>query len=206
MLALACGSTLAASHIGFLMPSGAKQDSHVEIIIGGQGFWGSHGAYISGGGVTVEKVRYIRNLPNISGSQRRYYTQILRQFHAGKPITVKKPESTEGWRTHSFHERLTELTPCEREIMYHAWFVPRNSLQASPAIAGRVIVDLKIDKDAKPGVREFRLTDRNGNGYSFPVKVLEEKPTLYLYAPKTSIHYNNYILTCSAKNTVPREY
>ena len=42
MLALACGSTLAASHIGFLMPSGARQDSRVEIIVGGQGFWGSH--------------------------------------------------------------------------------------------------------------------------------------------------------------------
>ena len=53
MLALACGSTLAASHIGFLMPSGARQDSRVEIIVGGQGFWGSHGVHISGGGVTV---------------------------------------------------------------------------------------------------------------------------------------------------------
>ncbi len=169
MLVLACGSTLAASHIGFLMPAGARQDSRVEIIVGGQGFWGSHGAHISGGGVTVEKVRYIRNLPNISGTQRRYYTQILRQFHDGKPITVKKPESTEGWRNHSFHDRLTELTPCERDIMYQAWFVPRNSLQASPAIAGRVIVELKIDKDAKPGVREFRLTDRNGT-LSNPLK------------------------------------
>ena len=169
MLALACGSTLAASHIGFLMPSGARQDSRVEIIVGGQGFWGSHGVHISGGGVTVEKVRYIRSLPNISGSQRRYYNQILRQFHAGKPITVKKPENTEGWRTHSFHERLTELTPCERDITYQAWFVPKNSLQASPAIAGRVIVDLKIDKNAKPGVREFRLVDRNGT-LSNPLK------------------------------------
>ena len=169
MLALACGSTLAASHIGFLMPSGARQDSRVEIIVGGQGFWGSHGVHISGGGVTVEKVRYIRSLPNISGSQRRYYNQILRQFHDGKPITVKKPESTEGWRTHSFHERLTELTPCERDITYQAWFVPKNSLQASPAIAGRVIVDLKIDKNAKPGVREFRLVDRNGT-LSNPLK------------------------------------
>ena len=169
MLALACGSTLAAAHIGFLMPSGAKQDSRVEIIVGGQGFWGSHNVHISGGGVTVEKVRYIRSLPNISGSQRRYYNQVLRQFHDGKPITVKKPESTEGWRTHSFHERLTELTPCERDIMYQAWFVPKNSLQASPAIAGRVIVNLKIDKDAKPGVREFRLSDRNG-ALSNPLK------------------------------------
>ena len=169
MLALACGSTLAASHIGFLMPSGAKQDSRVEIIVGGQGFWGSHGVQISGGGVTVENVRAVRSLPNISGSQRRYYTQVLRQFHAGKPITVKKPENTEGWRMHSFHERLTELTPCERDIVYQSWFVPKNSLQASPAIAGRVIVDLKIDKDAKPGVREFRLVDRNGT-LSNPLK------------------------------------
>ena len=169
MLALACGSTLAASHIGFLMPSGARQDSRVEIIVGGQGFWGSHGVHISGGGVTVEKVSYIRNLPNIGGTQRRYYNQILRQFHDGKPITAKKPESTEGWRNHSFHERLTELTPCERDIMYQAWFVPKNSLQASPAIAGRVIVVLKIDKDAKPGVREFRLADRNGT-LSNPLK------------------------------------
>ena len=169
MLALACGSTLAASHIGFLMPSGARQDSRVEIIVGGQAFWGANGVHISGDGVTVEKVQPVRGMPNLDGRQRRYYMQILKQFHAGKPINVKPPETTEGWRKHPFYDRLTELTPCERDIMYHSWFVPRNSLQASPAISGRVIVVLKIDKDAKPGVREFRLTERNGQ-FSNPLK------------------------------------
>ena len=160
----------AASHIGFMMPSGGRQGSTVEIIIGGQGFSSTNTAYISGEGVTVEKVEFVRGgLPNPDSKQRRYYMQLLKQFHAGKKITVKMPESTEGWRKHPFYERLTELTPCERDVLYHAWFVPRNSLQASPSIAGRTIVTLKIAENAPVGEREFRLVDRNG-ALSNPLK------------------------------------
>ncbi|MBR2357921.1 MAG: PPC domain-containing protein [Lentisphaeria bacterium] len=159
----------AAPHIGFMMPSGGTQGSTVDIIIGGQGFWNVNQACITGQGVTVESVQFVRGLPHPDGKQRRYINQILRLYHQKKPNTVKKPESTEGWRMHPFYDRVYDLTPCERDIMYRFLFVPQNSLQASPAISGRAIVKLKIAKDAPVGLREFRLIGRDGS-LSNPLK------------------------------------
>lgn len=169
LLTAVAGAVSAAPHIGFMMPSGAAQGSTVDIIIGGQGFWNINQALITGQGVTVEKVEFVRGLPIPDGKQRRYINQILRLYHQKKPNTVPMPESTEGWRKHPFYEKLYELTDCERDIMYRFLFVPKNSLQASPAISGRAIVKLKIAKDAPVGVREFRLIGRDGS-LSNPLK------------------------------------
>ncbi len=169
LLTICAGAGAYGAHIGFMMPSGAKQDSTVDVIIGGQAFWGVREAYISGKGVTVEKVEFVPGLPNPDGKQNRYISQVLRLYHQGKPNTVKLPESTEGWRKHSYYEKLYDLTDCQRDILYRFLYVPRNSLQASPAISGRAIVTLRIAKDAPIGEREFRLIARNGS-LSNPLK------------------------------------
>ena len=169
LLTAAAGVVSAAPHIGFMMPSGAAQGSTVDIIIGGQGFWNVNQARITGKGVTVEKVQFVRGLPHPDGKQRRYINQILRLYHQKKPNTIVKPENTEGWRNHPFYDRVYDLTPCERDIMYRFLFVPHNSLQASPAISGRAIVTLKVEKDAPVGEREFRLIGRDGS-LSNPLK------------------------------------
>ncbi|MBR7131399.1 MAG: PPC domain-containing protein, partial [Lentisphaeria bacterium] len=160
---------LFAAHIGFMMPAGGRQGTTVEVIIGGQAFWNVDKAFISGEGVSVEKVQFVRGIPHPDGKQRRWINQTLRNYHNGKMEAAPKPESTEGWRNHPFYDRLLELTPCEREILYRFLFVPYNSLQASPAIAGRAIVTLKIAADAPVGEREFRLIARNGS-LSNPLK------------------------------------
>ena len=161
--------SLHAAHIGFLMPSGARQGTTVDIIVGGQAFWGISGAVVSGSGVEVESVKVIRSLPIPDGQQRRYIVNVLKNFHKGIKDEVKKPENTESWRKHEFYDRLTELNDCERDILYRFLFVPRNSLQASPAIAGRIIIRLKIAADAAPGERELRISSRNGT-LSNPLK------------------------------------
>lgn len=178
---------LSAAHIGFMMPAGGKQDSTVDVIIGGQAFWRVDKAQITGKGVTIEKVQFVPGIPNPDGKQRRYMHQVLRLYHKQKPNTVKFPETTEGWRKHPFFDRLYELTDCERDILYHFLFVPRNALQASPAIAGRAIVRFKIDKDAPTGEREFRLIARDGT-LSNPLKfiigsVTEIREDFFPYPP-----------------------
>lgn len=169
LLSAAATVLCAAPHIGFMMPSGAAQGSTVDIIIGGQNFWSVNQASITGKGVTIERVQFVRNVPHPDGKQRRYVNQILRLYHQKKPNTVKLPESTEGWRKHPFYENPYDLTDCERDILYRFLFVPHNSLQASPAISGRAIVRLKVDKNAPAGLREFRLIGRDGS-LSNPLK------------------------------------
>ena len=154
--------SLSAAHIGFLMPSGARQGTTVDIIVGGQALWGISGAVVSGNGVEVESVKTVPSLPIPDSPQRRYIINVLKRFHKGVKTGVEKPENTESWRKHEYYDRLTELSDCERDILYRFLFVPRNSLQASPAIAGRAIIRLKIAADAATGERELRLLQRNG--------------------------------------------
>ena len=171
-------SGLFAAHIGFMMPAGGQQGTSVEVIIGGQAFWNVDKAWISGKGVTVEKVQFVRGIPHPDGRQRRWIQQMLRNYHQGKKVEVPKPENTEGWRKHDYFDRLFSLSDCEREILYRFLFVPYNSLQASPAIAGRVIVTFKIAPDAPVGEREFRLLGRDGK-LSNPLKFFVGKVPEY---------------------------
>ncbi|MBR2720564.1 MAG: PPC domain-containing protein [Lentisphaeria bacterium] len=154
--------SLNAAHIGFLMPSGAHRGTTVDIIVGGQAFWGVNGVIVSGGGVEAEFVKVVRSLPLPDGSQRRYITGILKHFHKLTNKLPQMPEKTDSWRKHEYYDRLTDLSDVERDILYRHLFVPRNSLQASPAIAGRIIIRLKISPDAAVGERELRLVRRNG--------------------------------------------
>lgn len=148
-------------HIGFVMPSGARQGSSVELIIGGQRFGGVDDVYVSGGGVTVEYVEAVRKPAFPDPRQRRYLYSWLRKIHKGDPLRPPLPESTEGWRYHPWYERLDALSNGERDILYRFLFVRQNSLQASPAIAKRVLVRMTVAPDAVPGERELRVVARN---------------------------------------------
>ncbi|MBQ8755182.1 MAG: hypothetical protein IJZ19_09135 [Lentisphaeria bacterium] len=159
LLFLLC-SGASAAHIGFLMPSGGRQGTSVEIIVGGQAFWSVNGAIVSGGGVTVDSVKVVPGIPNVSGSQQRYLTRWLTGIAKGNPAKPELPETTEGWRMHAWFERLNELDDCEKDILCRSLYVRQNSLQASPAINSRVLVKLTIAQDAAPGERELRLIGR----------------------------------------------
>ena len=159
ILTLLCHAAVAA-HIGFLMPSGAQRGTSVEIIIGGQNFWGLNQAFVSGKGITVDYVRTVPGIPNVDYRQKQYLTKWLRGIQKGDLTKPELPEKTEGWRKHAWFERLHELNDCEKDILYRSLFVLRNPLQASPAINSRMLVKLTIAPDAPIGEREFRIGGR----------------------------------------------
>ena len=80
-----CSVTAAcfAMHIGYLMPSGGQQGRTVELIVGGQQFWGLKGAMVSGGGVTVESVEAVRGFPYPPWQQRQYLKKWLDGIEKG---------------------------------------------------------------------------------------------------------------------------
>jgi hypothetical protein len=185
---------LAAVHIGFMMPSGARQGSSVEIIIGGQKLYGIDNVYISGSGVSVETVETVRKPPNPDSGQRRYIYKWLNQIHKGDPRKPPLPESTEGWRPHPWFERLHELSDGERDILYRSLYVPQNSLQTSPAISGRVLLRLNIAPDAAPGERELRLVARGrvSNPLKFFVGKTPEVRESYFVRPPAQPHIPHF--------------
>ena len=189
-LLAAAAMPLAAVHIGFAMPSGARRGTEVEVTFGGQKFGGVDGCYVSGEGVTVTSVESVRNVPHPDGRQRRYLYKVLRNLHRGDPRKIPLPENTEGWRWHPFYDRLANLSDGEREILYRFLFIRKNSLQDSPAIRGRVLVRLSIAPDAKPGEREIRLVagGRVSNPLKFFISTAPEYRDPYFVIPPGKPH------------------
>lgn len=165
-----------AIHIGYLLPAGARRGSDVEILVGGQQFWGLKGALISGDGVSVTGIEPIRGFPHPAATQRKYIMGWLRAIRKGVSERPPLPEDTSGWMKHPYYDRIDTLEPLQREQMLRFLLVPRNPLQASPAIASVAIVKLRISPEAEPGRREFRLfsNGRISNPLSFFVGAHEE--------------------------------
>ena len=180
-----------ALHIGYLLPAGGKQGTDVELIVGGQQFWGLKSALISGTGVTVTGIEQVRGFPHPAGPQRKYLMNWLRAIRKGKPGQPPLPEDTSGWMKHPYYDKLDKLEPLQMERLLRFLLVPRNPLQASPAIASTAIVKLRIAPDAEPGKREFRLVSngRISNPLSFHISTYGELRDPYFPLPpeKTGI-------------------
>ncbi len=108
----------------------------------------------------------------------------------GKSATTKIPKSSElkdkplKSRQYLSDEEiikvLKELTPLQLALLVRETLVYRNKLQQSPAIAEFVIAKIKIDANAKPGVRELRLITPQGitGGLKFVVGRVPEYKSL----------------------------
>ncbi len=168
LLCIVSACLVGAPHIGYLMPAGAQQGTTVDILVGGQQLWGIKSAEISGSGVTLEAIEVVRGFPHPAASQRKYLQKWSKAIDAGNPEKPPVPEYTADWRKHPFWEKLSELTPLQRDLTLRYIYIRRNPLQASPAIASNIILRLKVAPDATPGQRELRL--RTNTILSNPLK------------------------------------
>ena len=180
--------TLTAQHIGFLMPAGGQAGETVEILVGGQSYWGVNAARISGEGVKAEAVEVIPGIPVIGGQQRQFMTSWLRNVSEGKdeiPVRTNDPDELETWRQHKYFPIVHRLTPLQLHVLAESIFLPRNPLQMSPAIGNLAIVKVRIDRNAAPGPRELRLDRRGGisNPLTFYVDTLPEVKESYFTVP-----------------------
>ncbi|MBR7104660.1 MAG: hypothetical protein IKC65_06935 [Lentisphaeria bacterium] len=183
--------SLNAAYIGYLYPAGGRAGDEVEILVGGQGCWGTRGIIVTGGGVKLLKLESVRGVPYPSGSQRRYLMRWVRQIEKGDRSFLPLPAGENGtvdWRYHPWYSKLHLTTPMQYELVTHFLFVPRNPLQMNPSIGQNLILKLKIDKNAAPGRRELRL--EGGNWLSNPVPfyisaVPEVREPRFQVPPKT---------------------
>ena len=169
----------ASPHIGYIYPSGIQAGATNRVIVGGQFMWGVREAMLSGpGGVRVTEVEAVPGFPNPTGDQRRYLVKWLAQIAEGNreqpPLPVNNEHFNE-WRSNRWWSVLGTLDAQKISIVEDNLFTPRNPLQMSPSIGQKMLVTIVADRDAKPGVREFRLIGPGG--------VSEPKPFLVTAAP-----------------------
>ena len=72
LTAVLLAPVLSAQHIGYMIPAGGAPGETMDVLIGGQQFWGIKNVRISGTGVSVESVTVVPGMPVIGGKQRKF--------------------------------------------------------------------------------------------------------------------------------------
>lgn len=140
-----------APHIAFVYPAGGRQGTTFRVQVGGQFLEGVSGAHISGDGIQAKVIELTKPLPAQKTTELREHIQEL-QRNGKDPAVAKEIAET-------------------RETI--ASNLNRN---ANPAFSQRVILELTLTSDAKPGNRELRLLTAVGlsNPLNFCVGQLPE--------------------------------
>ena len=148
-------------HIGYVYPAGGQLGTTVDAVIGGQYLNGVSEIYISGGGVRATIVKYFRHITqgqyaglNTRRMQRAYDKLVERARRAGN--TKYEPTRDEVFK---------EANYTEMELEQLADYRKRNAerkRQLNPQLMEDVYLQIRIDKDAKPGERELRLITSAG--------------------------------------------
>lgn len=148
-----------SGHIGYCYPAGAQRGTVVEVLIGGQGIGGKFNVD-AGPGITVEEVNYVNGLSVASGPQMKYLVDWMNAMEKGLP-QPPLPEDTQFWRSSVIYDSLDKLSKLEMAVLQRWLFTRRNPLQMSPSINQKIILTLKIAKDAPIGKRELRLCSKS---------------------------------------------
>jgi hypothetical protein len=173
-------------HIGYLYPAGAQRGTSVEVLAGGQAIGGASQAFVTGSGVQVLSVEFVRPLNNDQLKDlRTYVTGLMKALRTGQGLAPG--ESLPGEDNESYDTNIQELLkhPLLREInkmtlpeLEH-WaqqFQDTFRKQMNPQLAEMAVLQLAIAPDAAPGPREIRIGARQGltNPLRFEVGTLAE--------------------------------
>ena len=207
--AWAQGQTVESS-IGYVYPAGGQQGTVVHVTVGGQNLRGAAKAYITGEGVIAENVVHIPVLDALQRQTLQEKVSELQRKHRGLPPVERtapagqekakqdkdaqkdkpssepekpaEPEKPVTFPPHPLLQRLDDLNPEELKKVVEIFLAPLRRQQIKRSIREMVLIDIRIDADARPGSRELRLWTPRGltNPLCFQVgtapEMLENEP------------------------------
>ena len=179
--------------IGYLYPAGGRQGTTVPVTVGGQYLNRPTSVLITGNGIrgavlsqmgrftSLNRQQQYLLLQRIWEIQEKHLKRIVRFNNEIKKIQEAQRErwpwrmldetvDTEGYELPN-HPLLIDLADRSfRELIHiqNHFFFPRNKLQDNRQISEHVLIEIKIARNAVPGIRELRL--QTANGVSSPVR------------------------------------
>ncbi|MCP4454084.1 MAG: hypothetical protein GY809_21705 [Planctomycetes bacterium] len=161
-----------APHIGYLYPAGLQRGTTTEIMCSGQFLRGPQTVTVTGDGVTVRVVEYLKPFRNLNGDQRKWlqarlkYVQETRQVELDrksklKPVPAKIPKGV-ALPQHPLLRDLDSKSLGELAHIREILFAPRKKQQLNRQLAECVILEVTADRRAATGPRELRLVTATG--------------------------------------------
>ncbi len=146
------------AYIGYAYPAGGQQGTTVQVRLGGQRLDAVQGATVTGSGVTVEVVEYLRRIGNQEMQLIREQLRLLKRKNpraAAKPNRAK-PGGAKPANARKEKAKQELITRIERRI---AEYCNRPNCAALGELA---ILEVTIAPNAEPGERELRLISTRG--------------------------------------------
>jgi len=178
------GAYAQAGHIAYDYPAGGRQGSKVAVVVGGQSLRNTSGVYISGTGVHGILVSIFQPL---GGTEFEKFMDRLRAARDKLAASGAKPPPLrlDDGAGLAKIGHAAGLTDSEIYAVSEYDRVRRDpKIQPNPQLADKVMLQIQIDSQALPGVRELRLTSPAGltNLVRFVVgempEQVEAKPSL----------------------------
>ncbi len=146
-----------APYLGYAYPAGGQQGTTFPVKLGGQRLSGAERVVVTGKGVTasIEKVYHALNNQEI--------TLLREQLNVlKKKATATRQRAGKKGRVND--NPITELLPVEQTIRRNleARLAEFCNRPASASIADLVFINVTINADAVPGMRELRLVTNGG--------------------------------------------
>jgi hypothetical protein len=185
VLMLACVVTPASlaavtPHIGYLYPAGGQQGTTFEVVVGGQHLKGATNALVTGRGVSVDVLQYVKpltkkernDLRKSMGDIQKARQKASREAERknGKSRSAKggrKPTPVvmadmepDAWPADPRELDLKNMSGSDLKALKERLFNPKK--QPNAQIDARVVLSVSISAKAKPGPREFRLLTAGG--------------------------------------------
>ena len=173
---LACLSPAHAQqspHVGYVFPAGGRQGTEFEVRVGGQFLDGVTEAHISGPGIQVKVVEFVKPMTQQQANQLRDKLKALLERTPGgaallgkqggksaaKKAVSRTANKVTASRSPSRRRKPGPLTAEERQMVLdiRKKLLKFYSRPPNPAIAETAVLHVTTSPDAKPGVRELRL-------------------------------------------------
>ena len=165
---------------GYFYPASVQAGEKVRIVSGGMGYGGIKGAWISGEGVKVTKITQVPGLPRSPGKTeipwvREWFYEILAGTVEHHELPPEALTDDTDWQKNPWLCNLDEHTdPLEMQIIGRYLYTPEDYPQATPALDHLIILDVEVDKNAKPGSRMIMLYSGNDISAPHPLRVTTE--------------------------------
>ncbi len=166
--ATALGQVLQSAHIGYVYPAGGQTGTTFEVAIGGQGLQKVEAIQVTGPGV---RATFVEHVANYKRKLQEQYRVVAQQNSGNKKALEKSKQRKFGPPPdHEMFTRLEELSTQDfRQVA--GKFRTKESVQRNREINELVILEISIDADAPPGMRELRLLTGTG-GASNPLRFM----------------------------------
>lgn len=162
--------------IGYAYPAGGQQGTTFRAVVGGQLLRGADQVHVSGGGVRVSVIEYIRPLNNnelrdvgwfIREIVRRRWSISTMRYAANADPKPELPDHP--WLRNLDEKSFTELIRLRNRLFDYRQ-------QPNAQIGDQLALEVTIERDAAPGLRDLRVSTPGGvtNPVRFEVGTLPE--------------------------------